>query len=133
MMLATVKKEFTLVAVPALVPVTISSTASLALLVPTILNVIAGEPAVTFPSVEADAVMLEIFRNKSEPVATPAFAPVISSLKTAPSASVPTTVKVIDESLPTEVIVTFSATVCVTDAPNDIAPLITKAVLPVTD
>jgi hypothetical protein len=131
--LATVKKALELVTVPALVPVTVSVKAKPAASVPTIVNVIAGEPAVTLPAVEAEAVMLVTVRNEPELVATEAFAPVTTSDKAAPAASVPTTVKVIPESSPAEVIVTFSAAVCVTDPPEAIAPVITKAVLPVTD
>ena len=132
-MLLTVRNDPALVAVPAFTPVTVSVRAAPAASVPTIVNVIAGEPAVTLPAVEADAVMLATVKNKPELVATAAFAPVTISVKATPAALVPTTVKVIPESSPAEVIVTFSAAVCVTDPPEAITPPITKAVLPVTD
>ena len=68
---------------------------------------LASVPTDTFPAGLPSAVTLATVLNDPVLVAVPAFAPVTSSVKAAPVASVPTTVNLIPESLPAEAIVTF--------------------------
>ena len=89
-------------------------------------------PADTFPVGAPTAVILATVLNEFILVAVPAFAPATSSSKTAPAASVPTTVNLINESLPTEAIVTFWATEFVTDPLSTITPPRTRGAFSAT-
>ena len=76
--------------------------------------------------------ILEIVRNKPELSAVSAFAPITISVRAEPEASVPTTVKLIPESSPADVIATFWAMVFVTDPPEANAPSRTSAAFDAT-
>ena len=130
-MLVTVLKSPELVATPpAVAPVTVSIKAEPSALVPTILNVIpeslppdviviflaaaleamvlTATPAVTDPAGVPTAVMLVTVLKSPELVAVwPALAPATISFLAEPSALVPITLKLIAESFPPDVIVTF--------------------------
>ena len=84
-------------------------------------------PTETVPTGSPTAVTLVTVRKDPTLVAVPAFAPVTVSVKAAPAALVPTTVKLIPASLPEDKIVICWATAFVTDPLEATAPPITNA------